>query len=175
MAIRKIITPPNPALRARAKKVKAFKSELHQLIEDMFETLRDASGVGLAAPQVEVSQRVIVVEVQEESEDPEAPPKPVKRYTIVNPEIVSKSTSRVTGNEACLSIPGYFGEVERYEWVKIRGLDRHGKPLKLKAQGWLARILQHEIDHLEGILFIDRATQVWKVVEGEEAEIPAAA
>lgn len=168
MAIREIITPPNPTLRKKAKKVRNFSGELQTLIDDMIETMRSAHGVGLAAPQVDASQRVITIEYAEGLEDPDKENGPAKLYVVVNPEITRHSHESVTGNEACLSIPGYFGDVERYETITIKGLDRHGKPLRLKAKGWLARIFQHEIDHLDGILFIDRATDIWKVEKPPE-------
>jgi peptide deformylase len=161
-------------LRARAQRVRAFDEDLQRLIDDMIETLRGASGVGLAAPQVDVGQRVIIVEYGEESEDPEQPSKPPVLYVVVNPEIVRKSNETSVGNEACLSLPGYFGEVERFEGVTIKGFDRNGSPIRVKAKGWLARIFQHEIDHLDGILYIDRASKVWRVEE-EPSETPAAA
>lgn len=174
MTLRKIVTPPNPTLRKRAQKVRAFNPDLQRLIEDMIETMRAAPGVGLAAPQVDVGLRLIVVEYAEPSEDPEGPPAPSKLYVLANPEIVRRSNETAVANEACLSLPGYYGEVERHEWVTVKGLDRHGKPWKKKVGGWLARIFQHEIDHVDGILYIDRATQVWRVEEREEAA-PAAA
>jgi peptide deformylase len=177
MAIREIVTPPNPTLRKHALQVRAFTPELQQLIDDMIETLHAAPGVGLAAPQVDVSQRVIIVEYAEGSEDPEtaeAPPKPPKLYVLVNPEIRRSSRETVLGNEACLSFPGYMGEVERAEQVTVKGLDRHGNNVKVKAKGWLARIFQHEIDHLDGILYIDRATEIWRL-EPEQENAPAAA
>ncbi len=172
MAIREIVTPPNPTLRQRAHKVRRITPEIAQLIDDLVETMRVAPGVGLAAPQIDVSLRVIVVEYAEGSEDEEAPEKPPKLYTVINPEITRTSKDRVLGNEACLSLPGYFGEVERYERVTVKGLNRHGQDFKLKTSGWLARIFQHEIDHIEGILYIDRATQVWRVEEQEDEELP---
>ncbi len=172
MGIREIITPPNPTLRQRAHKVRRITPEIAQLIDDLVETMRVAPGVGLAAPQIDVSLRVIVVEYAEGSEDEEAPEKPPKLYTVINPEITRTSKDRVLGNEACLSLPGYFGEVERYERVTVKGLNRHGQDFKLKTSGWLARIFQHEIDHIEGILYIDRATQVWRVEEQEDEELP---
>ena len=174
MTIREIITPPNPTLRQRAHRVRAVTPEIETLIDDMIETMRDASGVGLAAPQVEVGQRVIVIEYGEGSEDPEIENQPPKLYVVVNPEIVRHSRETIAGNEACLSIPGYFGEVVRYETVTIKGLDRHGKPFRMKPKGWLARIFQHEIDHLDGVLFIDRATEVWKIEEAQ-IEVPPGA
>jgi peptide deformylase len=169
MTIREIVTPPAPVLREPAHKVRAFNSDLQALIDDMVETMRDAPGVGLAAPQVGVSQRVIVVEYAEESPEPEAPPKPKKLYTLVNPEIVRHSDETIVGNEACLSIPGYFGEVERFQWVTVKGLNRRGQPTRLKVKDWLARIFQHEIDHINGVLYIDRATHVWKVEDEDQA------
>ncbi len=170
MATHEILTSPHPTLRDRATKVKAFTSKLDQLIEDMIETMRAASGVGLAAPQIGVNRRVIVVEYAEASEDPESPSKPPKLYVVINPEIVRHSKETVKGNEACLSLPGYFGEVDRYETVTVKGLNPQGKPIKLKATGWLARIFQHEIDHIQGALYIDRANQVWRIEENEEKE-----
>ena len=173
MAIREIVTPPNPTLRQRARKVHRITPEITQLIDDLVETMRVAPGVGLAAPQIDVGLRVIVVEYAEGSEDEDAPEKPPKLYAVINPEITRTSKDRVLGNEACLSLPGYFGEVERYERVTVKGLNRHGQDFKLKANGWLARIFQHEIDHIEGILYIDRATQVWRIEDHEDEELPA--
>lgn len=163
MPIRAIITPENPALRQKAKRVTNFGPELKALVDDMVETMRAAPGVGLAAPQVAVSQRVIVVEYASEPGDGDArEPAPPKLYRLVNPEIVKASAEKVTGVEGCLSIPGYLGEVERHEAVTIKGMNVQGKPIRIKATGWLARIFQHEIDHLDGVLFIDRASAVWK-------------
>jgi peptide deformylase len=172
MTIRKILTPPEPVLRAQARRVHHFTPELDQLIDDMIETMRQAPGVGLAAPQIGVSQRVIVVEYAEPAEDPEAPAKPAKLYAVVNPEIVRHTAETISGTEGCLSIPGYVGDVDRYAGVTVRGLSRRGKPLQIKPRGWLARIFQHEVDHINGVLFIDRATAVYKV---EEVEASAAA
>jgi peptide deformylase len=172
MALREIISLPHPTLRQRAVKVRTFSPELQTLIDDMIETMRAAPGVGLAAPQVDVDQRVIVIEYGEGSEDPDTPSKPPKLYVVVNPEIVRHSKETVEGNEACLSLPGYFGEVDRYESVTVKGFNRQGQAIKIKAKGWLARIFQHEIDHIHGMLYIDRANQVWRIEEREEAEIP---
>jgi peptide deformylase len=165
MALRDIVTLPNPVLRRKAHKVTGFDKDLQVLIEDMVETLRAAPGVGLAAPQVGESIRLIVVEYGEESDDGKQAPK--KLYVVINPEIVKASPEMVTGTEACLSLPGLAGEVERHQEVIVKGLNRHGKPLKVKVNGWTARIFQHEIDHLEGVLFPDRATRVWQPKEGE--------
>jgi peptide deformylase len=170
MPVREIITPPNPVLRDKARRIGAIGSATQQLIEDMIDTMRAAPGVGLAAPQVNISQRVIVVEFGEEPQSDGEAPRPPRLYAVVNPEIVRHSTETEIGSEGCLSLPGYLGEVERYQWVTVRGLDRRGNPFKLKARGWLARIFQHEIDHLDGILFIDRATTVWRVEDAQLAE-----
>ncbi len=159
MAIREIVTTPEPVLRKKARKVTDFGPDLQKLVDDMVETMREAPGVGLAAPQVNVSQRVIVVEYGKE-DDEEAP---LKLYAMVNPEITHSSSETVLGNEGCLSVIGFQGEVERAEEVTVKGMNRRGKPVKVKAKGWLARIFQHEIDHLDGVLFVDKATKVWKV------------
>ena len=169
MTIRDIIGPDNPTLRKKARAVGDPNTPaIQQLIDDLIETMRAAPGVGLAAPQVAVSQRIAVIEYAEPlPEDAPAdaePPKP-KFYVIVNPEIVLRSDEKVNGTEGCLSLPGYIGDVLRHEAVTVRALNRKGKPIKIKARGWLARIFQHEIDHLDGMLFIDRASQVWRVRE----------
>jgi peptide deformylase len=161
MAVREIVTLPDDVLRRKARKVKDFGPELQTLIDDMVETMRVAPGVGLAAPQVGISQRIIVVEFGDE-EDEEAP---TKLYMVVNPEVSRFSNELVNGVEGCLSIPGFMGEVERSESVTVKGQNRHGKPFRLKAKGWLARIFQHEIDHVNGILYIDRSEKVWKLEE----------
>lgn len=175
MALRKIVTPPNPTLRKVASRVATIDSEVTTLIGDMVETMRAASGIGLAAPQADIGLRVITIEYGEGIEDPDAPNQPPELYVVVNPEIRHSSMETVFGNEACLSLPGFFGEVERSAAVTVTGLNRHGLPFHLEAQGWLARIFQHEIDHLNGVLFIDRATQVWRVEEAEEGKQPAPA
>lgn len=164
MSLRTIITHPAPVLRRKARKVTDFGPELQQLIDDMVETMRAAPGVGLAAPQVDSSLRLIVVEYGEE-DDPDTPP---KLYVLVNPEITRLATETEVGTEGCLSIPGFVGDVERPTGAVIKGLNRRGTPIKIKAEGWLARIFQHEIDHLEGMLFIDRAEKVYRL-EDEDA------
>ncbi len=169
MATREIITLPNNILREKARKVTSFGEELQTLIDDMVETMRAAPGVGLAAPQVNVPLRVIVVEFNE-SEDEEKPP---KLFTVVNPKIASYSSDQDIGTEGCLSIPGIVGDVERPLSVTVKGFNRHGQPLKLKASGWLARIFQHEVDHLNGVLFADRADKVWQI-EGDTTQIAPA-
>lgn len=165
MAVLEIVTTPDPVLRRKARKITTFDKDLQTLIDNMIETMRVAPGVGLAAPQVGVSERLIVIEYGEEEEEEENAPK--KLYVVANPEIVTASEETVEGVEACLSIPRLMGEVDRHEALVIKGLNRHGKPIKIKANGWLARIFQHEIDHLEGVLFTDRASRVWRPAEGE--------
>jgi peptide deformylase len=179
MAIRKIIYPDNPVLRTKARRVREFNSKLHTLLDDMAQTMQEADGVGLAAPQVEVSQRAIVVRLPDGEEWAEQYGEEAgKLYEVVNPEIIKKSREMVDGVEACLSIPGYFGSVERHEAVTIRGQDRNGETIRIKARDWLARVFQHEIDHVDGVLYTDIATQIWKAGEepngtGENGDDPA--
>ncbi len=161
MALRKIITVPNEVLRKKARKVKVFDEDLHTLIDDMVETMRDAPGVGLAAPQIGVLEQVVVIEFGDE-EDDEAPP---KLYTVVNPEITRMAGDRVMGVEGCLSIPGIVGDVERSTSIVLKGQDRNGKKVKYKLNGWVARIFQHEVDHLTGVLFTDLAESIWQPAE----------
>ena len=174
MAIRTIVTLPDPILRRKARPVTKFDKDLQILIDDMIETMREAPGVGLAAPQVGVPERVIVVEYAEpeEAEEGEEPQEvEPKLYVMVNPEIVKASADTEVGVEGCLSIPGLVGEVERQYEVRIKGLNRRGQPMKLKAEGWLARIFQHEIDHINGVLFTDQATKVWQPEEPVEDKV----
>jgi peptide deformylase len=160
-----IVFIPQPVLRRKAHKVTVFDKDFQALVDNMIETMREAPGVGLAAPQVNVSSRVIVVEYGDD-EDEDAPK---KLYAVANPEIVSHSDETELGVEGCLSVPGLVGEVERYTEVVVKGLNRYGKPTRIKASGWMARIFQHEVDHLDGVLFVDRATRVWKPEEDEAA------
>jgi peptide deformylase len=169
MASLEIKTLPSSVLRRKARKVTTFGADLQTLIDDMVVTMREAPGVGLAAPQVDVPLRVIVVEFgNEENEEI-----PKKLYTLVNPEIARFSEEKVIATEACLSIPGYVGDVERHTSITLRGLNRFGRPQRIKADGWLARIFQHEIDHLDGVLYIDRAEKVWKLEEKDTQVVPA--
>lgn len=162
----KIVTVPDPVLRRKAHKVTEFDRDLQKLINDMVETLHEAPGVGLAAPQVGISSRLIVVEfnINEDDED-----SPKKLYAVVNPEIVEKSEEMVGGVEGCLSVPDLVGEVDRHQQVVVRGQNKLGKPVKIKASGWLARIFQHEIDHLDGIVFTDLTDKVWQPRDDETA------
>lgn len=176
MAILKIIQPDNPILRQKARKVQDFGSNFQTLIDDMFETLVDAPGVGLAAPQVAVPQRLILVRLMDDEDSVEEFGEEAgKLYVVANPEIVKASKEMVEGTEACLSIPGFFGKVERHEKVTIKGQDRHGKAIRIKADGWQARVFQHEIDHLDGRLYIDIASEIWEAPPEGEPESPAEA
>ncbi len=150
MAIRKIITSENPILRQKAKKLHRFEPSLQKLVDDMFETMHAANGVGLAAPQIAQSIRVLVAEY----DDPET--EAHYKVALLNPEII-KAEGEEVGAEGCLSIPGYVGEnIRRAAKVQVKGQDIKGRAMKVNAEGWWARILQHEIDHLNGILFLDR-------------------
>jgi peptide deformylase len=170
MTIRTIIQPDNPVLRRKARAVEnPNTAETQKLIDDMIATMREAPGVGLAAPQVAVSQRIAVIEYGEAPEGAPEDFEPDKKlYVVVNPEIVARSEEMVEGAEGCLSLPGYAGNVMRHEAITIRALNRKGKPIKIKARDWLARIFQHEIDHLDGVLFIDRASKVWRTEDDDK-------
>ena len=174
MAIRRIHLAHEPVLRQVAKPVTRFDDGLQQLIDDMFEMMRAAPGVGLAAPQVGESIRLFVAEWPEDEEDPES----LKAYTIVNPVIV-RAKGEEESEEGCLSIPGYVGDVRRATEVVVKGKDRLGNKIRLRVHGWLARVFQHEIDHLDGVLFIDRVDSPDKIRavepgEEERAEMEAA-
>jgi len=168
MTVREIVTLPQSILRHKAHKVSDFGPEFQTLVDDMVETMRQAPGVGLAAPQVDEATRLIVVEFGDE-ENEETPP---KLYVIANPEITHASQDTLVGTEGCLSIPGIQGDVERYVTVTVKGLNRHGRSMTVKAKGWLARIFQHEIDHLEGVLFVDRAEKLWQAEEHQGQVMP---
>jgi peptide deformylase len=169
MTLRQIVTLPQAILRHKAHKVISFGPDLQVIADDMVETMRVAPGVGLAAPQVGESIRLIVVEYSEEDDEEKKPP---KLYIMANPEITRTSTETVTGTEGCLSVPGIQGDVERFEAVTVKGLNRHGRPITVKAKGWLARIFQHEIDHLDGVLFVDRAQKLWQTEEPQGQLVP---
>ena len=167
MTLRTIVTLPDPVLKRKAHAVTKFDKDLHALLDDMVETMREAPGVGLAAPQIGLSERIIVVEYYEREEDEENEEAPKKVWAVINPEIVKASEETLMGAEGCLSIPSLVGEVERHAEVLVKGMNRHGKPMRIKAKGWLARIFQHEIDHLNGVLFTERAVRVWRPQQEE--------
>ncbi len=168
MTVREIVSLPQAILRHKAHKVADFGLGFQTLVDDMIETMRQAPGVGLAAPQVDESIRLIVVEYGDE-ENEETPP---KLYVMVNPEITRTSQETLFGTEGCLSVPGVQGDVERFVAVTVKGLNRQGRPMTVKGKGWLARIFQHEIDHLDGILFVDRAEKLWQAEEHQGQVIP---
>lgn len=159
MSLLEIVTLPNAILRQKMRPVTKFDESLQSLIENMIETMRDANGVGLAAPQIGQNRQLAVIEtLPDYDEDGEEIPDSRNLFVIVNPEIVWTSRSTETGIEGCLSIPGYLGEVERADAIRVRCQDRYGNKTKLKLGSWTARIFQHEIDHLNGVLYIDKLT-----------------
>jgi peptide deformylase len=161
MPLREIVQVPHPALRKKAEKIDDFGPDLQELIDDMITTLHSYSGAGLAAPQVNENKQIILAEYGDENNE-DIPP---VLYIAVNPKIIKFSKEMVTGAEGCLSIPGLMGEVERAQEIVVEAQDRHGKPMKLNLFGWTARIFQHEIDHLKGILFTDHTSAVWETDE----------
>ena len=171
MALRSIVFSDSPILREKSRRVRRINQEIEALIQDMFETMREARGVGLAAVQVGVPLRVVTVKIPEDLEDPEAG----RSLALINPELAREADELEEGVEGCLSVPGWVGTVPRHVAVTVKGLDPNGRKVRIKAQGYLARVLQHEIDHLNGVLFIDLADEVWPVEEGEEEAIEAEA
>lgn len=159
MAVLQIRTLPDPVLRQKAKKVAKIDASIQKLIDDMIDTLRaDPNRAGLAAPQVGVLLRIAVIELPEQ-----------ELIILINPEIVEKEGERIV-QEGCLSIPGYFGEIKRAVTVKIKARDRHGKQFRLKAEGLLAQAFEQEIEHLDGILYIDHVASPKKLFEITEEE-----
>lgn len=164
MAIHEILSSEHPVLRQKAKKVKRVDASTQKLIGDMFDSMREARGLGLAAPQIGVGLRVLVIEMPEEETDESVQALPRdkrqvnysgEQIVLINPEIV-KMEGEQFGEEGCLSIPGFVGMVRRAMKVTVKGLDRKGKETRIKGEGLLARALQHEVDHLDGILYTDR-------------------
>jgi peptide deformylase len=145
MAKLKILEFPDPRLRTKATPVGTVDDALRVLIEDMFETMYEAPGIGLAATQVDVHKRLLVTDISTDKDEP---------YVLINPEILEKDGVTVT-DEGCLSVPGYYEEVERAEHIRVRFLDRNGDETEMEANGLLAVCIQHEIDHLDGKLFVD--------------------
>jgi peptide deformylase len=170
--VRPIITDGHPTLRKVAKKVdlKELQDPLfQQLVDDMFETMYAAPGVGLAAPQINVSKRLFVMDVGEDDEHPEG-----GAYVVINPKIELQD-EEVEMTEGCLSVPGYVGELTRFNHVAVTGYDRNGERIRLEGKGTFAQALQHEIDHLNGVLYIDKAKNVRIPQSKEEEEIAQAA
>ncbi len=167
MAVRPIIFADNPRLRQKSRKVRVFGPTLETVVADMLETLGAANGLGLAAPQIDVLEQVVVITLPEDEEDPQSG----KTYVLVNPEIV-RAQGAEEGEEGCLSVPGWWGLVTRATTVSVKAQDTKGRAFRLKGHGLLARVLQHEIDHLNGVLFIDRVEGPDKLfkVEPESSE-----
>ncbi|MDV7337955.1 peptide deformylase [Terasakiella sp. A23] len=153
MAILKILTAPDPVLKKKAQPVEEVTDDIRTLLDDMVETMYDAPGIGLAAPQVGVLKTVIVIDVTKDEDEPFV-------YKMVNPEIVWSSDELGTYEEGCLSVPESYSEVERPERVKVRYLDENGQSMEVECDGLLATCVQHEIDHLNGKLFIDHISRI---------------
>jgi peptide deformylase len=146
MALLNILTYPNPRLHITAKPVAAVDDRIRQLVRDMAETMYEAPGIGLAATQVDVHERVVVIDVSEEGN---------KLLVLINPQITWKSEERQTYEEGCLSVPGVYDEVERAAAIRFKALDIDGKPYEMEAEGLLAVCVQHELDHLDGKVFVE--------------------
>lgn len=151
MAIKMIVKDPDPVLREVCKPVSKITPNIHKLLKDMADTMYDAEGVGLAAPQIGILKRVIVMDVGDEH----------GLIEMINPEIIEREGEQF-GPEGCLSIPGFTGDVRRAERVKAKGLDRHGNEIVIEGTGLLARCIQHEIDHLNGVLYTDLAEAMYR-------------
>tara|TARA_B110000438_G_scaffold148908_1_gene143389 strand:- start:86 stop:604 length:519 start_codon:yes stop_codon:yes gene_type:complete len=153
MAIRKILTEPDPFLRKKSLEVDNVSDETRKLMDDMLDTMYAAPGIGLAAIQIGIPKRIIVMDLSKEEKKP---------LYFINPTILLKSKNNSTYEEGCLSVPGQFAEIDRPDKCHINYLDYNGKPQELKAEGLLATCIQHEMDHLEGILFIDYLSKLKK-------------
>jgi len=172
MAVRRILTAEDPLLRAKSKKVRQFGDSLKALAADMFETIHAACGLGLAAPQVGVLRRLCVVGMPAEYDEDGELVEPAKEYVLVNPEIV-RCRGEEEMEEGCLSVPDYRGVVKRATEVLMKGQDLDGRESRYKATGLLAQVFQHERDHLDGILYLDRlesSDKLWRVSDENEAE-----
>lgn len=166
MALLEILVEGDSRLRQKSLRVRGVDNSLRELADDMYETMLEAPGVGLAAPQVGVLRRLIWVHVPENFHDEGGPELSI---ALVNPEIV-RAHGLTLGYEGCLSIPGWTGEVPRAEVVTVKGIGLDNRPIRVKARGWGARVLQHEIDHLDGILFLDRVEDKSTIVQVPEEE-----
>jgi len=155
MTVREIVTSENPLLRRRSKKVRQFDENLQELVDDMFETLHAYHGLGLAAPQIGVLQRVFIAELPAEYDEAGNETAPLEQYVFINPEI-RRMRGEEEMEEGCLSVPGYRGVVKRATLVHIKGQGLNGRPFRVRATDLLAEVFQHEFDHLEGILYLDR-------------------
>jgi peptide deformylase len=156
MAIRRILTADEPILRERARRVTRFDASLHHLLDDMLETMRDAPGIGLAANQIGVPLQVAVIELEDRITE------------LINPQLV-KSSGEVVDWEGCLSIPGFVAEVARAQKVTVKARNRHGREFRVKGEDLFARALQHEIDHLSGVLYVDYLESLEELVRLSES------
>lgn len=156
MALRNIVLEGDEILRKNCREVAEVNDRIRMILDDMVETMRDAKGVGLAAPQIGIMRRMFVAE-----------PEPGKVFYFVNPELVALEGSQES-EEGCLSLPGYVGLVERPEKIKIKGLDRQGEMQEFDFEGFEAIVMCHEFDHLEGILYKDKAKEMYELTEGDE-------
>jgi len=152
MATRQIIYASDPLLREKAKRIKHFGPALKELADNMLTTMHEAHGIGLAAPQIGLLQRMFVAELPEDENEPQSG----KPFVLINPELIKTSRKEAEGEEGCLSIPTWYGMVWRPEWIVVKAQDVNGKPIRIRAQGMLARVFLHEMDHLDGVLFVDR-------------------
>ncbi len=154
-----VVKLPNPILRQKVRPLTRFDAEIQTLIENMIDTMRESNGVGLAGPQVNFPYRLAVIEsLPKKDEAGNEIENSRELFVVANPEIIWVSREMADGIEGCLSIPGYLGEVERHEAIRVRCQDRNGRKIRLRLDGWTARIFQHEIDHLNGVLYIDKLT-----------------
>ena len=160
MAILPILEAPDPRLRTISSPVEAIDDDLQRLIDDMFETMYDAPGIGLAAIQVGVPKRVLVIDLQEPESDEEGAPSVKKPMVFINPEILEGSADLSVYNEGCLSVPEQFAEVERPATIRASWMDRDGRIHEERLEGLLATCLQHEMDHLQGVLFVDHLSRL---------------
>ena len=158
MALRNIVLEGDPILRKHCREVDQVDDRIRMILDDMVETMRSANGCGLAAPQIGMMRRMFVAEPEEG-----------RVYCFVNPEIVKMEGSQ-TGDEGCLSVPGYQGTVERPMKIKIKGLDRAGNTQEFDFEGWDAVVMCHEFDHLEGILYIDKSSNIYELTDAQEEQ-----
>jgi len=172
MAVRSILTAENPLLRRKSKKITHFGDGLRELVKDMFDSLHALKGLGLAAPQIGVLQRVFVVELPAETDDEGREIAPAASYVLINPEIIRRDGEEEM-EEGCLSVPGYRGMVKRATRVTVRGQDPHGKTVRYRGEDVLAQVFQHELDHLDGVLYLDRLEspdKIWQLTSAEAAD-----
>jgi peptide deformylase len=160
MAIMPIIKMDNPVLHQKAKKVRKTDDSIQKLIDNMIETMHDIEGLGLAAPQVGVPLQVVVIQLPDKEE----------AITLINPEVVKISEETEMMTEGCLSLPGYNGEVKRSTSITVKARDRQGKPIRIKGEGLIAQALQHETDHINGIVFVDHLESMDELRKNEEDE-----